>query len=211
MIVAFFRRRAPTATVRANASDVRGFFEAPDVRCDSSRAPVIACFLRWSFTASTVRASAGEAFPLPSIIPFRWDFSSAAVTASFFCCRCTARALRASAAEARGRAAESRVAAALEREGWAILARRVRTEAGELDLIAERQGLLAFVEVKARPRLAEAAEAVSPRQRARLMAAAEAWLAANPGRGAAGMRFDVMLVGGDGAVRRIADAFRLGD
>ncbi len=123
----------------------------------------------------------------------------------------TARALRASAAEARGRAAESRVAAALEREGWAILARRVRTEAGELDLIAERQGLLAFVEVKARPRLAEAAEAVSPRQRARLMAAAEAWLAANPGRGAAGMRFDVMLVGGDGAVRRIADAFRLGD
>ncbi|MBW8271203.1 YraN family protein [Caldovatus aquaticus] len=121
-----------------------------------------------------------------------------------------ARALRA-AAEARGRAAEARAAVALAREGWTILARRVRTGAGELDLVAERDGLLAFVEVKARPRLAEAAAALSPRQRARLMAAAEAWLAANPGHGAAGMRFDVMLVAADGAVRRIADAFRAGD
>jgi len=121
-----------------------------------------------------------------------------------------ARALR-EAAEARGRAAEARAAAALEREGWTILARRLRTEAGELDLIAERDGLLTFVEVKARPRLAEAAAALTPRQRARLIAAAEAWLAAHPGHGAAGVRFDVMLVAANGAVRRIADAFRIGD
>lgn len=121
-----------------------------------------------------------------------------------------ARALR-EAAEARGRAAEARAAAALEREGWTILARRLRTEAGELDLIAECDGLLAFVEVKARPRLAEAAAALTPRQRARLIAAAEAWLAAHPGHGAAGVRFDVMLVAANGAVRRIADAFRIGD
>jgi len=46
---------------------------------------------------------------------------------------------------------------------------------------------------------------------ARLAAAAECWLAANPGHGAAGMRFDVVIVAADGAVRRIADAFRLGD
>jgi putative endonuclease len=115
------------------------------------------------------------------------------------------------AAEARGRAAEDRAAAALEAEGWVVLARRVRTAAGELDLVAERAGLLAFVEVKARPRLAEAAFALVPRQRARLAAAAEAWLAANPGRGSAGMRFDVLLVDAAGRVRRIADAFRVGD
>jgi putative endonuclease len=121
-----------------------------------------------------------------------------------------ARAAR-EAAEARGRAAESRAAATLAREGWTILARRVRTEAGELDLIAERDGLLAFVEVKARPRLVEAAAALPPRQRARLMAAAAAWLAGHPGHGAAGMRFDVMLVAADGTVRRITDAFRIGD
>jgi putative endonuclease len=115
------------------------------------------------------------------------------------------------AAEARGRHAEARAAAALEGEGWAVLARRCRTPAGELDLVAERAGLLAFVEVKARPSLAEAAFALAPRQRARLCAAAECWLAANPGHGAAGMRFDVMLVDELGRVRRIADAFRVGD
>lgn len=90
-----------------------------------------------------------------------------------------------------------------------MLARRARTEAGEIDLVAEREGLLAFVEVKARPNLAEAAAALSPRQRARLVAAAECWLADNPGRGGAGVRFDVLLVAADGAVRRIADAFRV--
>jgi len=92
-----------------------------------------------------------------------------------------------------------------------VLARRARTPAGELDLIAERDGLLAFVEVKARPNLSEAAFALGPRQRARLVAAAECWLAGNPGHGAAGIRFDLLLVAVDGAVRRIADAFRLGD
>ncbi len=91
------------------------------------------------------------------------------------------------------------------------MARRARTGAGEIDLVAERGGLLAFVEVKARPSLAEAAAALGPRQRARLAAAAECWLAENPSHGAAGVRFDVLLVAADGAVRRVADAFRLGD
>ena len=118
---------------------------------------------------------------------------------------------RRAVAEARGRAAEDAAAAALAGDGWRLLARRVRTGAGELDLVAERAGLLAFVEVKARPSLAEAARALGPRQRARLLAAAEVWLAANPGHGAAGMRFDVLLVDPAGRVRRIADAFREGD
>jgi putative endonuclease len=99
----------------------------------------------------------------------------------------------------------------LAAEGWAVLARRARTPAGELDLVAEREGLLAFIEVKARPSLAEGAHALGPRQRARMAAAAECWLAENPGRGAAGIRFDLLLVAADGTVRRIADAFRLGD
>ena len=123
----------------------------------------------------------------------------------------TPRLLRGRRAEASGRDAEGIAAAALLRDGWAVLARRARTPAGELDLVAERDGLLAFVEVKARPSLSEAAAALGMRQRARLMAAAECWLAANPGHGAAGMRFDVLIVAADGTARRIADAFRLGD
>ncbi len=123
----------------------------------------------------------------------------------------TRRLLRGRRADASGRDAEGIAAAALAREGWAVLARRARTPAGEIDLVAERDGLLAVVEVKARPSLSEAAFALGARQRARLVAAAECWIAANPGHGAAGMRFDVVLVAADGTARRIADAFRLGD
>lgn len=112
------------------------------------------------------------------------------------------------AAEARGRGAEERVAARLEAEGWTILARRFRNPGGEIDLVAEREGLLAFVEVKQRAALAEAACSVTPRQQARLVAGAEAWMAANPGHGLAGMRFDVVLVDGAGRMRRITDAIR---
>ena len=123
----------------------------------------------------------------------------------------TARAARGRSAQARGVAAEEAACAALGADGWAILARRLRTPAGEIDLVAERRGLLAFIEVKARPDLAGAAGALGPRQRARLLAAAEIALAAHPGWGAAGIRFDVLLVDGAGRVRRIADAFRLQD
>ena len=75
--------------------------------------------------------------------------------------------------------------------------------------MAEREGLLAFVEVKARATLTDAAFALGPAQRARLLRAAESWMGANPGHGEAGVRFDVLLVDAAGRVRRIADAFRL--
>jgi putative endonuclease len=100
---------------------------------------------------------------------------------------------------------------ALEADGWTVLGRRLRTAAGEVDAVAERDGLLAIIEVKHRPTLAGAAAALGGRQRARLMAAAELLLAANPDWGAQGVRFDVIVVDRAGAVRRIADAFRLGD
>ena len=104
--------------------------------------------------------------------------------------------------------AEDLACRALEADGWRVLARRLQTGAGEIDVAAERDGLLAFVEVKARPTLAGAAWALGPRQRQRLVQAGEAALAGNPGWGAAGVRFDVVLVDAAGNVRRIADAFR---
>ena len=112
------------------------------------------------------------------------------------------------AAQSRGRAAEGRVERALVRDGWDVLARRLRTPAGEIDLVAQRDGLAAIIEVKSRPSLSEAAAALQPRQRSRLVAAAEVALAQNPGWGPAGVRFDVLLVDERGRVRRIADAFR---
>jgi putative endonuclease len=119
------------------------------------------------------------------------------------------RVQRGRRAFASGLDAEAIAAAALAQDGWQVLGRRLRTEAGEIDLAVEKDGLLAMVEVKHRPTLAGAAAALGPRQRARLLAAAEILLAENPGWGRAGVRFDVLVVDAAGAVRRIADAFRL--
>ena len=118
------------------------------------------------------------------------------------------RSLRGGRAHASGIDAEALACAALVRDGWTVLARRVRTEAGEVDAVAERDGLVAFIEVKRRPTLAGAAWALTARQRTRLLGAAEILLAEHPDWGRAGVRFDVMLVDAAGVVRRIADAFR---
>lgn len=120
------------------------------------------------------------------------------------------RARRGRMAHDDGAAGEVCAARALRRDGWAILGSRVRTGAGEIDLIARRSGLLAFVEVKTRPTLAEAVAAVTPRQQARIAAAAELWLADRPALANDGIRFDVIAVDALRRVRRVADAFRPG-
>jgi putative endonuclease len=93
-----------------------------------------------------------------------------------------------------GLSAESRAAAALMAKGFRIAARRWRSGAGEIDLIARRGSLLVFVEVKARASFDEAAFSVTDRQKRRIAAAAAAWIAANPEDAACDMRFDAMLV-----------------
>lgn len=108
----------------------------------------------------------------------------------------------------RGVDAEAAVCRALEGEGWTVLARRLRTEAGEIDIVAATAAVLAIVEVKARHRLADAALALGARQQARLLAAAEIVVAEHPEWERPGMRFDLIVVDAVGRVRRIADAFR---
>jgi putative endonuclease len=120
-----------------------------------------------------------------------------------------ARRQRGQLAHARGIDTEAAASAALTRDGWTVHARRLRTASGEIDLIAEKDGLLAIVEVKSRPTLAGAAAALTARQRVRLIGAAEILLAENPEWGKNGVRFDVIVVDAAGAVRRIADAFRV--
>lgn len=93
-----------------------------------------------------------------------------------------------------GISAESRAAALLVAKGFRILARRWKSSVGEIDIVARRRSLLLFVEVKARNNLDEAAESVTPRQRQRIAAAAEAWLATYPDDSVKDIRFDAVLV-----------------
>jgi putative endonuclease len=108
-----------------------------------------------------------------------------------------------------GMSAEARAAFYLAAKGYRTLAKRWRSPVGELDLVVKRGKLIVFVEVKARPRLEEAAEAVLPRQRRRIVAAAEAWLAAHPEHAGYDMRFDAVLVAPGRLPQHIVSAFEV--
>ena len=92
-------------------------------------------------------------------------------------------------------------------KGFRIVARRWKSPVGEIDLIARRGRLLVFAEVKARARLDDAAESLSERQRRRIAAAAEIWLAANPDDAVRDIRFDAILVAPGRLPRHIPAAF----
>jgi putative endonuclease len=106
-----------------------------------------------------------------------------------------------------GLSAESRAAMLLIAKGYRILARRWKTPFGEIDIVARRRRALVFVEVKARERAGDAAESVTERNKRRIVAAAELWLARHPADAQREIRFDVMLVTPGRMPEHIANAF----
>ena len=97
-----------------------------------------------------------------------------------------------------GRAAEEAAARYLIHDGWRLLGRNVRIGRGELDIVARRGPVLAFVEVKARrTRTCGAPEdAVGAAKRRQIARLAELWLAARPWAltGVDEVRFDIVAV-----------------
>lgn len=98
-------------------------------------------------------------------------------------------------------------------KGWRILARRYRAGRRDIDLIAERDGVVAFVEVKSRRggRFGDPVEAVNWKKRKALVRAASSWIS-RAGVEAAFYRFDVIGVrvgGGRVRVRHVENAFEL--
>jgi putative endonuclease len=106
-----------------------------------------------------------------------------------------------------GLSAEGRAAAYLMLKGYRILAKRFRTPYGEIDIVAKRRNLIAFVEVKARASLDEAAYSVTQRQQQRIIEAAQAWLMAHPEHAEFDLRFDVMLIAPRHLPRHLLAAF----
>ncbi|HSV29649.1 MAG TPA: YraN family protein [Candidatus Omnitrophota bacterium] len=117
------------------------------------------------------------------------------------------------AARQRGRRAESLAALWLRLKGYRILARGSvtgrGTGAGEIDIVARRGRVVAFVEVKARPSRDEALEAITAAQRRRIMRAAETFLSRHPELAGCDMRFDAVLVVPNRLPRHISDAWRM--
>jgi len=109
-------------------------------------------------------------------------------------------------AERAGRVGETAAAWWLRLKGWRILARRVRTPAGEVDLVARRGNLVAFVEVKRRRTGAELDYAIDEYRLARVAAAAE-YLAPRYMESGDDMCVDVILIAPGRALRHIENAW----
>jgi putative endonuclease len=97
------------------------------------------------------------------------------------------------AAYEKGLNAEERAAKMLAGRGYEILSRRYRSPAGEIDLVAAKGAHLAFVEVKARRTIDDAAWSVTPRQQRRIANAAGYWLQDYPEYSECDMSFDAIL------------------
>ena len=93
---------------------------------------------------------------------------------------------------------ETLAAGYLMRRGWQIVDRNVRFREGEIDIIAARGGILAFIEVKTRRSTAfgSPAEAVTPRKQRKIRALASRYLAEQH-PGARAIRFDVVDIVGE--------------
>jgi len=101
----------------------------------------------------------------------------------------------------------------LRRHGWRVVQRRFRNGHRDIDLVVEREGLVAFVEVKARrgSEFGDPVEAVNWKKQKELTRSAFVWIDRH-GRPSESYRFDVVgvLVDGDRVrVRHITDAFTL--
>ncbi len=114
------------------------------------------------------------------------------------------------AADTKGRQSENYAAQWLINQGYRILGNRLRTSGGEIDLVAQNESVLAFIEVKARASERAGLEAVTLRQRRRLVAAAMIILAAQPDWLRPDIRFDLIVVTG-ATVHHWPAAFRADD
>ncbi len=117
-------------------------------------------------------------------------------------------------AEKRGRKAETLAALLLRLKGYRILEHRFRGKRGEIDIIARRRNVTAFIEVKARKTAEDALYSISKKQRRRIEATAEDWMKKTgfqEGISSGSLRFDIITVAAGGVPSHITDAWRIGE
>ena len=92
-------------------------------------------------------------------------------------------------------------------KGYRLVARRFKTKAGEIDLIARKGDLVIMVEVKARPTVQAAVDAVSHSAKRRINNAADLWHSQQTDAAQLSIRFDIMAVCPGKWPVHLADAF----
>jgi putative endonuclease len=97
-------------------------------------------------------------------------------------------------ARAFGLRAETQAALWLQLKSYQILARNFSARGGEIDLIARRGDVIAFVEVKARPTLDQAFIAIDTAKASRISRVAGFWLSANPWAIGHNLRGDAIFI-----------------
>ncbi|MFN2100696.1 YraN family protein [Altererythrobacter sp. MF3-039] len=110
-------------------------------------------------------------------------------------------------AEKRGRAGETRAALWLQAKGWRILDRRRKTPLGEIDLIAKRGSVVAFIEVKWRNSAEQLDLAIDEHRLSRVAAAVEA-VAHEYATNGEDIRVDVILLAPARLPRHIVNAWQ---
>lgn len=109
----------------------------------------------------------------------------------------------------RGRSGETLALLALMLKGYRPIARRFGAAGGEIDLILRRGDTIAFVEVKARARLADAYEAIDARKRARFSRAARVWIGRHPRLAGLTYRADAVFLAPATWPVHVPDAFTI--
>lgn len=110
--------------------------------------------------------------------------------------------------EWRGRVAEIIAIWWLRLKGYQIEGHRIKTNAGEIDLVARRRKVMVFVEVKLRPTHDMALNSISHHQQQRIARAAHAYVASKSPRSLIDMRFDVITLSPWSCPRHLIDAWR---
>ncbi|WP_165215995.1 YraN family protein [Affinirhizobium pseudoryzae] len=110
-------------------------------------------------------------------------------------------------AERRGRLAEYAAALFLRLKGYRILVMRYRTPSGEIDIIARRGDLVAFVEVKMRQDARNAVDAVGPATQHRIRAASNHWISRQSNAHLLSYRYDIVAMQQWKLPRHFVDAF----
>ena len=108
-----------------------------------------------------------------------------------------------------GLIAERLAEAMLRIKGYGILAKRFKTPSGEIDIIARRGDLVAFVEVKTRKTAVAAAEAIHAKNRKRVAEAAALYLQRHPQYANLDLRFDAVIIAGGKLPEHIEGAWEL--